>query len=220
MTREINEIIVHCSATRPEWLARTPLGQKINAIRKWHMKDRGWKDIGYATLIDRDGTVGKGRDLDQDGDTWDEIGAHTRGKNSRSVGVCLIGGFGSAATDKFEDHFTLAQSESLRDVIAEIEFYAGKKLKVSGHNQYANKACPGFNVPEWYKHKPPRKVTSSTTLQAAAVSAVATVGAAMDSVGKLGEDVQIPALIFLGLGLLAAAWIMRERLKKWARGVR
>jgi len=151
--RVIDEIIVHCSATRPEWFLGKSVEQKRDEIKNWHVKDRGWKDIGYALIIDRDGKTAKGRDLDKDGDVWEEIGAHVEGKNSRSIGLCLIGGFGSNADDPFLKHFTPAQEDTLFMTISSLRKEFPSIKFISGHNQYANKACPGFYVPTWYQSK-------------------------------------------------------------------
>lgn len=139
--RPLNEIIVHCSATRADWWAHLPTSEKVAEIRRWHVKDRGWKDIGYHYLIDRNGTVATGRPLEQ-------VGAHVQGRNIGTIGVCLIGGHGSAETDRFEQHFTVQQDKALRHLLADLQ-HRYKISKVSGHNQYAAKACPGFNVPKW-----------------------------------------------------------------------
>jgi N-acetylmuramoyl-L-alanine amidase len=147
--RPISEIIIHCSATRPEWMFDRPLDDKVREIRRWHVNDRGWRDIGYHILIDRNGKVANGRPIDQ-------VGAHTQGKNTGTVGVCLIGGHGSSERDKFADHFTPQQEATLRKVLADLlKTYPGI-TKVSGHNQYAAKACPGFNVPSWYAKARPQ----------------------------------------------------------------
>jgi hypothetical protein len=149
--RYIDEIIIHCSATRPEWMMHAKSEDKVEELRRWHVEGNGWSDIGYALVIDRNGSVIKGRDLDKDGDVFDDIGAHTRGKNKTSIGVCLIGGFGSRETDDFLENFTLAQQvslvEELRDIVSEIPTIT----KISGHNQYAAKACPGFSVPQFVR---------------------------------------------------------------------
>lgn len=152
--RQIDEIIVHCTATRPEWYAGRSAAAKVDEIRRWHVQERGWRDIGYALLIDRDGTVAKGRDLDQDGDVFDDIGAHTAGHNSRSIGVVLVGGHGSRADDKFLDNFTPEQDAALRKVIADIRAQFPSIKKVSGHNEYSTKACPGFHVSGWLSSLP------------------------------------------------------------------
>jgi len=58
----------------------------------------------------------------------------------------------------------------------------------------------------------------STTMQAGAVQAVSAVGAGASAVSMLNGTAQIVALIFCGVIALAAVWIMRERLRKWANG--
>lgn len=140
--RPITELIIHCTATRPEWWAGRSLADKIAEVRLWHVRDRRWRDIGYHYLIDRDGTVGTGRPLNQ-------VGAHTQGRNTGTIGIALFGGHGSATTDAFADNFTPAQAIALRRLIADLQRQFPKAQKVSGHNQYAAKACPGFNVPSW-----------------------------------------------------------------------
>lgn len=141
--RPINEIIVHCSATRPEWMRDAKTPAKVAEIRRWHVQDRGFSDIGYHYVIDRDGTVAKGRAVER-------VGSHVKGHNTGTIGVCLVGGFGSAATDKFEEHFSWQQHKALAALLVDLRKQFPAIVKVSGHNQYAQKACPGFNVPSWY----------------------------------------------------------------------
>lgn len=140
--RLINEIILHCTATRPEWMDGKRTSEKVAEVRRWHMHDNGWRDIGYHFLIDRDGTVAKGRPIEQ-------VGAHTMGHNVGTIGISLFGGYGSAANDKFADHFTPQQDAALQKLIGLLTAIY-KIAKVSGHNQYAAKACPGFYVPGWF----------------------------------------------------------------------
>lgn len=139
----VNEIIVHCSATYPSWMEKARTSEKVAEIRRWHMQDRGWSDIGYHWIIDRDGTIQAGR-------AETTIGAHVQGHNAGTIGVSLIGGGGGAAEDGFEAHFTPAQERALRHKIEDIKARAEIR-KVSGHNQYAAKACPCFYVPTWAK---------------------------------------------------------------------
>ncbi len=140
--RPINEVIIHCTATRPKWREGQKTSTKVKAVKRWHVEDRNWSDIGYHFLIDRDGTIADGRDIER-------VGAHTRGHNTGSVGVALFGGHGSAATDDFADNFTEDQERSLRKLIDDLseDF---EITKLSGHNEYSSKACPGFFVPGWY----------------------------------------------------------------------
>lgn len=145
----VTRVILHCSATRPDWMQHDPVTAKVEAIRIWHKRDRGWSDIGYHWVVDRDGRRAPGR-------PERIIGAHVKGWNRGSIGICLIGGHGSAATDCPEDHFTTAQLDAARKLVTEVLGRA-PGATVHGHNEFAAKACPGFKVADWwYKRKKPR----------------------------------------------------------------
>lgn len=137
----VTEIVVHCAATRPGWMAGQSLASKVAEIRRWHMRDNGWQDIGYHGVIDRNGDYARGRN-------YSVIGAHVMGHNPGKIGICLLGGHGSAASDKFSDHYTPAQDAALRRIIAEISGLT-RIIKITGHNDYAATACPGFDVSKW-----------------------------------------------------------------------
>lgn len=124
-------------------MAGQSMADKVKEIRRWHVSDRGWKDIGYHYLIDRNGTVATGRPVEQ-------VGAHVAGHNTGTIGVCLIGGHGSSETDRFDQHFTAHQDKALRVLLADLKRKFPGVVKITGHNQYAAKACPGFNVGAWY----------------------------------------------------------------------
>ena len=134
--RNINKIIVHCSAT--------PEGKNFSVadIRRWHLK-RGFTDIGYHFVIYRDGSVNIGRPLQKSG-------AHCSGHNKNSIGVCYIGG---VATDGKtpKDTRTSAQKDSLVRLITELR-QQFPNASVHGHREFANKACPCFNASEEYKN--------------------------------------------------------------------
>lgn len=134
----VTEIILHCADTRPEWMAGHPLAEKVAEIRRWHVQQRGWRDIGYHWFIDRDGAVAPGR-------PEAEIGAHVEGHNRGTIGICLLGGYGARADDPFEKNFTSAQATEATRLLGEIKARATIQ-KVSGHNDYAAKVCPGFRV--------------------------------------------------------------------------
>jgi hypothetical protein len=138
----VTEAIVHCSATRPDWKASATFAAQVAEIRRWHVSDRGWRDIGYHWLISRAGDVMAGR-------AETEIGAHVVERNRGTIGICLIGGHGSSEHDRFDDHFTASQEAALRNLLEDIARRA-RIERVTGHNQYAAKACPGFNVPAWW----------------------------------------------------------------------
>lgn len=139
----VDEIIVHCSATSPDWMEDYSVTDKRDEIDRWH-KARGWWGFGYHFLIDRDGSLAEGRSIK-------DIGAHVKGRNRGTVGVCLVGGRGASSDDFFRDHFTFKQDVILRGLIG---FYAayGEIHTVSGHNDYAPKACPGFGVDDWLEN--------------------------------------------------------------------
>lgn len=131
--RTINEIIIHCSATKE--------GNKISAatIDRWH-KDRGWRGIGYHYVVRIDGSIEYGRPVQ-------DIGAHVKGRNKHSIGVCYIGGLDADMEPK--DTRTTEQKESL--------LYLLKTLKrlhpnatIHGHREFANKACPCFDANKEY----------------------------------------------------------------------
>lgn len=65
---------------------------------------------------------------------------------------------------------------------------------------------------------PRSSVAQSSTMQASAVQIASGAGAGVAAVGALDGTAQIVALIFAGIVILAAAWVMRERIKKWAGG--
>lgn len=138
--RQINEIFIHCSATQPKWMASNSCQQKVEEIRRWHT-DKGWSDIGYHFVLDRQGDVCVGRPVER-------VGAHAKGHNKNSIGICLIGGFGSDADDKFEEHYTDLQRKALDNLIKDLTD-THSNAKIRGHNEVSSKACPGFRVKEY-----------------------------------------------------------------------
>ncbi len=157
------KIMVHCLATPPSWGQGKTALQMVREVTRWHTdpkpQGRGWKAIAYAEIIDYEGRRAKGRDLNNDGNTFDDTGAGASGHNTDTIHLALAGGrwpdgrWGER-TDAFSDHFTPAQDRALREAIAEIERLAGRKLKVLGHNEVSSKGCPAFDVPTWYPQKP------------------------------------------------------------------
>lgn len=126
---KIDKIIIHCTATKA--------GQHVTVsdVDRWH-KARGFRGIGYHFLIYLDGTVARGRGIG-------EAGAHTKGYNANSVGVCYVGGLDSAGNPA--DTRTSAQRDALHGLVARLlKCYPG--ASVHGHREFANKACPCFDV--------------------------------------------------------------------------
>lgn len=130
--RNINKIIIHCSAT--------PQGRdvSVDTIRRWH-KASGFADIGYHYIILLDGTVRQGRNIE-------EVGAHCTGHNAHSIGVCYIGGTDKQGNPK--DTRTQAQTTALVALLKQLK-QQYPQATIHGHNEFANKACPSFNVQKW-----------------------------------------------------------------------
>ncbi len=220
--RHVDEIIVHCSDTPPGWMADASVEAQRDEITRWHVEERGWKGNGYHYIIGRSGEGAIGRDLDQDGNPWEEIAAHVAGRNARSIGICLIGGKGSTAIDAFGDHFTPAQDAALRDLIDRLMEQFPTITKVSGHNDYAAKACPGFKVDRWLDQKPPRRETpmQSSTQRAVVAGQVGNAVSAWQVIPQLDGTAQVIAICaFVAVGA-ALLWIARERNRKWMAGDR
>lgn len=129
----MKRIILHCSATKE--------GQdfSVATIRDWHVKGRGWSDIGYHWVIRLDGSIEVGRPLEKSG-------AHTKGHNKDSVGVCYIGG--CDADGKPKDTMNPEQEKAWRMIVLSLRTLYGDHITIHGHNEYANKACPSFIVEE------------------------------------------------------------------------
>ena len=134
--REIKKLIIHCSATKPS------MDIGAEDIRGWH-KGKGWDDIGYHYVIRRNGKVEKGRDISI-------AGAHAKGHNFNSIGICLVGGIDNDS--KADDNYNLKQYNALIQLISflEITFPIDDVL---GHRDLpsVNKSCPCFDVRAWYK---------------------------------------------------------------------
>ena len=128
--RVLNRIILHCTAT-PE-----SKHFDVDTIRRWHVKDRGWRDIGYHYVIYLDGSVHEGRPLEQ-------VGAHTSGHNKDSIGIVYVGG--CDAKMKAKDTLNEAQEVAMVNLIKALREEHGE-LSLHGHNEFAAKACPSFDV--------------------------------------------------------------------------
>lgn len=115
-------VVVHC--------ADTPNDKEFNAndIHQWHT-EQGWAGIGYHWVIDRKGQPEPGRP-----EYW--TGAHVKGHNTGSIGICLIG----------RDQFTWKQFKTLFDeLIPQLEAKYGE-IELRGHFELdSSKTCPNFN---------------------------------------------------------------------------
>ena len=139
-TRNIKEIIVHCTATKEG------LNQTVEQIKKYHTAKppmgRGWSDIGYHYIIYLDGSIHEGRNVNISG-------AHCTNHNTNSIGVVYVGGLDSKGNAK--DTRTPAQKEALIKLLKELKkLYP--KATIHGHREFANKACPCFDAKKEYSN--------------------------------------------------------------------
>lgn len=127
-----NKIILHCSGTKPLSTVN------VNSIRRFHVEDNKWNDIGYHYVITIDGTVQEGRPLNV-------VGSHTKGHNTNSIGICLVGGEYDSNHNKFYE----VQFNSLRKLLREL-FDKYDVLPVYGHYEFnKHKTCPNFDVKQF-----------------------------------------------------------------------
>lgn len=131
--RDLNTIIIHCSATYPD------MDIGVEEIRHWHVNGNGWSDIGYHFVIRRDGSIELGRPIEA-------AGAHAKGHNADSIGICMVGG--KARDGKQAANFTAAQWATLSDLVG-IQQQKHDIETVIGHNEVSDKACPAFDVQAW-----------------------------------------------------------------------
>lgn len=135
--RNINRIIVHCTAT-PEGRAET-----IQSIRNMHLAN-GWSDIGYHYLIGLNGERWNGRNVNL-------VGAHCNGYNANSIGVCYVGGVDKNL--KAKDTRTQKQKDALISILKDLRrLYP--KAKICGHRDLDKhgKLCPSFDATKEYKN--------------------------------------------------------------------
>lgn len=120
-------IVVHCSDS--------PQGRGDNAetIHRWH-QEKDYDGVGYHWVILEDGTIQAGRP-----EYWQ--GAHVRGHNKTSLGICLIG----------VDEFPREQLMALRGLCIAAMDRHPKIYKVVGHCDLdPKKTCPNFDVTDWW----------------------------------------------------------------------
>lgn len=141
-------LVIHCSATRPTH----DIG--VSDITRWHIQ-RGFDTVGYHYVIRRNGELETGR-------PEMAVGAHVRGHNVNSIGICLAGGVDASNTP--ENNFTAEQIVTLKRLLVQLkERYP--LARVLGHRDLSPdkngdgkitpnefiKACPSFDVGQWLK---------------------------------------------------------------------
>jgi N-acetylmuramoyl-L-alanine amidase len=148
----VTYIVIHYSAT--------PVEVDFTAadIDVMH-RERGFREIGYHWFIRKDGSIEVGRDLSKPGRF--EIGAHSKGENDQSIGICFEGGVTRADPNTGFDSRTPAQKRAMIDLIRKMQArFPGAVVR--GHRDMPGAAtqCPGFDATAWWDevqrkaHKP------------------------------------------------------------------
>lgn len=128
-------IVIHCSATPPS------MDIGVKEIDRWH-RQKGWQGCGYHYVIRRNGSIETGR-------PDDVIGAHVVNYNHNSLGICMVGGVAEKDKVTPENNFTEAQFASARALISRLRLKY-PNAKVRGHRDFAKKACPSFDVKDYF----------------------------------------------------------------------
>ena len=132
MKNNPTKVVLHCAAT-PDYPDSSKKYDLFGAkdIDTWH-KERGWSEIGYHYVVRRTGIVEIGSRH------WSEYGAHVKGHNKDSLGVCYVG------TAKPTDE----QVNGILFVFNEIfEKFGITPDNWFGHYElYSGKSCPGLSM--------------------------------------------------------------------------
>lgn len=136
----VREVVLHCAAINTgQFDGMTPF-QVYATVNRWHV-ERGFRKFGYHGLIMPSGIYYRGR-------PGKEVGAHVIGHNAGTLGFLLIESRKITHIGTFADWFTPAQDKVLRGILEDLRLSHGIE-RVTGHNDHANRLCPGFKVGEW-----------------------------------------------------------------------
>lgn len=120
--RNVNKIIIHHSAS-PKTTTR-------DQIYDWHVNGNGWSDIGYHFIVMGDGTIENGRHINK-------TGAHCKGQNKGSIGICVTG-------NTSQEPPTTLQLETLWGKVKMLmDEYGLERSDVYGHRDFGATNCPG-----------------------------------------------------------------------------
>lgn len=122
-------VVIHHSVT-PEGKSQADVMATLRSIDALH-RSKGYGGIGYNMAVDYAGRVYRARGMNV-------MGAHTSNANGRNYGIVYIGDGRKRITDE--------AVTSMQRVIARMQKNSKKKLKVYGHQDLAETACPGTKI--------------------------------------------------------------------------
>lgn len=132
----VREAVLHCAAIKTGQFKGMSPFQVFATVNRWHT-ERGFKNgFGYHGLFMPDGMFYPGRPFTM-------IGAHVIGHNTGTLGFLLIES--QQITHIADDPRAWFRPFQLDEVGRFLRKIPGLE-KVSGHNDYAPKLCPGFHV--------------------------------------------------------------------------
>lgn len=131
--RKINLIVVHCSATRCNST------YTVQQLYHDHVEVNHWRYIGYHYYIRKDGRVEETRPLER-------MGAHAKGYNAHSVGICYEGGLDEHGCPA--DTRTPEQVAAMARLIVQLHQQIPDIDQIIGHRDLpgVQKACPCFDA--------------------------------------------------------------------------
>ncbi|TWD82015.1 LGFP repeat-containing protein [Kribbella amoyensis] len=146
-TSTVQAAFVHHTADRNDY-TRAQVPAMIRSMYAYHVKSRGWCDLGYNFLVDRFGRAWEGR---YGGMQLPVLGAHTGAYNANSFGVSLIGNYEKTAPSAQMLEATARivawkLDANYRSPVGTVVLAGTKLNTVSGHRDTKATACPGNDL--------------------------------------------------------------------------
>jgi N-acetylmuramoyl-L-alanine amidase len=212
----IHTIVIHYSATYPD----AHVDRAV--IDKWH-KERGFREIGYHWVITRDGKVQEGR-------PEGTLGAHVRGHNSGTIGICWAGGLDRASGPNVGVwNPTPAQEAAMVQLIRDIQKRWPDAKRVIGHKDLVPTECPGLpkgGVAEWWAKQggKERKLSDTRTVRGGMAAGVGTLGATVaeqaEQIAPLAGMSDMLKYAFVALTIAGIGLTLYARKDDWDEGKR
>ena len=147
-TKQNKALTLHHTAGKSAY-SRSEVPGILRGIQNYHVKSRGWSDIGYNMLVDRFGTIYEGR---RGGFNTGIVGAHASGVNTGTFGVAVLGTYSSRKVPT-----------AVTNAVAKIAVWQGKRwgynpttsVKITSGGGGSSRFKPGTQVtlPRIFAHR-------------------------------------------------------------------